>query len=214
LASRVLVLAAVAFLVLAPLALADGDPASDYLLTRTTFVPPDLGISDGDAGRLATAVQSAHAGGYTIRVAIIGSPYDLGAIGSLMNQPKQYARFLGKELTLVYHGRLLVVMPNGYGVSRAGTLLVPEQATLDRLGAPAPGADQPGGARLVAAAIEGVRRLAGRAGVTVPVPPAAQGGGGRSTWLWIGVAALIALAVAGAVWVVAPVVSHRRSGGG
>jgi hypothetical protein len=209
LGSRVLVLAALAFLVLAPLARADGDPASDYLLTRTTFVPPDLGISDGDAARLATAVASARAGGYTIRVAIIGSRYDLGAISSLMNQPKQYARFLGKELTLVYHGRLLVVMPNGYGVSRAGTLLAAEQATLERLGAPGAG-----GGRLVAAAIEGVRRLAAGAGVTVPVPPAAHPGGGRSTWFWAGVAALVAVAVAGAAWVVAPVASRRRASGG
>jgi hypothetical protein len=206
---RVLVLAALAFFLLAPLARADGDPASDYLLTRTTFVPPDLGISDGDAARLATAVQSAHAGGYTIRVAIIGSRYDLGAIGSLIDQPKQYARFLGKELTLVYHGRLLVVMPNGYGVSRAGTLLRPEQATLDRLVPPGRGGD-----RLVAAAIEGVRRLAQGAGVTVPVPPAAHGGDGRSTWLWAGVAAALALAVAGAAWVVAPLLSRRRASGG
>jgi hypothetical protein len=78
---RTLLLTAVAFLAFAPLAHADGDPASDYLLTQTTFVPPDLGISDADAARLATVVQSAHAGGYTIRVALIGGRYDLGSVG-------------------------------------------------------------------------------------------------------------------------------------
>ena len=55
------VLALVLFAALAavPLARADGDPASDYLLTRSTFVPPDLGISTGDATRLATTVALA-----------------------------------------------------------------------------------------------------------------------------------------------------------
>lgn len=193
---KTLVLLAVFLLAGAPVARADGDPASDYLLTQTTFVPPDLGIADADAARLATAVQSAHAGGYTIRVALIGSRYDLGAIGSLYGQPKVYARFLGKELTLVYHGRLLVVMPQGYGVSRAGTLIPGEQATVDRL--QPPGASP---ANLLASAIEAVRRLAAHDGVTVPVPPPAQSGGSSFPWIWIvvGLVAAAALAVGGSL---------------
>lgn len=190
-AFRALVLLAAVFLACAPVARADGDPASDYLLTQTTFVPPDLGISDADAARLATAVQSARAGGYTIRVALIGSRYDLGSVGSLYGQPKLYARFLGKELTLVYHGRLLVVMPQGYGVSRAGTLIPAEQATVDRL--QPPGAPP---ANLLASAIEAVRRLAARGGVTVPVPPPAQSGGSSFPWIWIVVGLLVAAALA------------------
>ena len=63
-----------------PLARADGDPASDYLLTRSTFVPPDLGISAADAARLSTTVALAQARGYPIRVALIGSAYDLGSV--------------------------------------------------------------------------------------------------------------------------------------
>ena len=187
---KTLVLIAIAFLALAPLARADGDPASDYLLTQTTFVPPDLGISDADAGRLQTVVQTAHAGGYTIRVALIGSRYDLGSIGSVFGQPKHYARFLGKELTLVYHGRLLVVMPAGYGVSRAGTLLPREQAAVDRLREPGQAP-----ANLLASAIAGVRRLAANAGVTVPAPPPAKSGGSSSTWIWVVVGVLVATAL-------------------
>jgi len=193
---KTLVLIAIAFLALAPLARADGDPASDYLLTQTTFVPPDLGISDADAGRLQTVVQTAHAGGYTIRVALIGSRYDLGSIGSVFGQPKHYARFLGKELTLVYHGRLLVVMPTGYGVARAGTLIPSEQRTLDRL--PPPGRS---GGQLVAAAIEGVRQLAAAAGVVVAVPPPATGGSSTAIWIWVVVGIAIALLVALAAWI-------------
>jgi hypothetical protein len=190
-----LVLVAIAFLALAPLARADGDPASDYLLTQTTFVPPDLGISEADAARLATVVQSAHAGGYTIRVALIGSRYDLGSIGTVFGQPKHYARFLGQELTLVYHGRLLVVMPTGYGVARAGTLIPAEQATLDRLPEPGRSGDQ-----LVAAAITGVRKLAAASGVVVAVPPPASGNSSTAVWIWVVVGAAIALVAALAAW--------------
>jgi hypothetical protein len=190
-----LVLVALVFLALAPLARADGDPASDYLLTQTTFVPPDLGISDADAARLASVVQSAHAGGYTIRVALIGSRYDLGSIGTVFGQPKHYARFLGQELTLVYHGRLLVVMPTGYGVARGGTLIASEQGTLDRLPAPGRSGDQ-----LVAAAIEGVRQLAAGAGVVVAVPPPATRGSSTAVWIWVVVGAAIALVLAFAAW--------------
>jgi hypothetical protein len=190
-----LVLVALVFLALAPLARADGDPASDYLLTQTTFVPPDLGISDADASRLAAVVKSAHAGGYTIRVALIGSRYDLGSIGTVFGQPKHYARFLGQELTLVYHGRLLVVMPTGYGVARGGTLIASEQGTLDRLPAPGRSGDQ-----LVAAAIEGVRQLAAAAGVVVAVPPPATRGRSTAVWIWVIVGAAIALVLAFAAW--------------
>jgi hypothetical protein len=192
---KTVVLVAVVFLALAPLARADGDPASDYLLTQTTFVPPDLGISDADAARLASVVQSAHAGGYTIRVALIGSRYDLGSIGTVFGQPKHYARFLGQELTLVYHGRLLVVMPTGYGVARGGTLIASEQRMLDRLPAPGRSGDQ-----LVAAAIEGVRQLAAAAGVVVAVPPPATGGSSTAVWIWVVVGAAIALVLAFAAW--------------
>jgi hypothetical protein len=195
LARKTLVLVVAAFLAFAPLARADGDPASDYLLTRATFVPPDLGISGGDAARLATVVQSAHAGGYTIRVALIGSRYDLGSVSSLFGKPKLYARFLGKELTLVYHGRLLVVMPSGYGVSRAGTLLPAGQATVDRLQPPGPSP-----ANLLASAIDAVRRLAGSSGVTVQAPPPASSGGSSSPWVWGVVGVLLASALALGGW--------------
>ena len=113
-----MLLALLAALAVVPLARADGDPASDYLLTRATFVPPDLGISTSDAARLATTVALARSRGYSIRVAVIGSAYDLGSVSSLDRKPKQYARFLGQELTLVYHGPLLIVMPNGFGIAR------------------------------------------------------------------------------------------------
>jgi len=202
---RLTLLALVTALVAVPLARADGDPASDYLLTRATFVPPDLGISSSDAARLAATVAAARSSGYPIRVALIGSAYDLGSVSALERKPKQYARFLGEELTLVYHGRLLVVMPNGFGVSRGGKPLPGDQRVVDRL--PAPGT---GGPQLVQAGIDGVRALAAAAGVRVSAArPAAGGGGGAGALVWglgAGAVALLLAAAAGLV-----VVRRRRT---
>jgi hypothetical protein len=178
-----------------PLARADGDPASDYLLTRSTFVPPDLGISTADAARLSATVEAARSRGYVIHVALIGGAYDLGSVVALNRKPKQYARFLGEELTFVYRGRLLVVMPNGFGVSEGGKPLPAPQRVVDRL--PAPGNSGP---RLVQAGIDGVRALAAAAGVPVPPPGAAGASGGGSSglvWELGGGAVALALVLSG-----------------
>ena len=178
-----------------PLARADGDPASDYLLTRSTFVPPDLGISSADAARLSATVEAARSRGYVIHVALIGSAYDLGSVVSLNRMPKKYAQFLGEELAFVYRGRVLVVMPNGLGISKGGKALPAQQKILDRL--PVPGSRGP---RLVQAGIAGVRALAASAGVQVP-PPGVAGasGSGSSTLVWglAGGAAAVVLLLAG-----------------
>lgn len=187
----VIVLVLLAALMAVPFAQADGDPASDYLLTTSTFVPPDLGISAADSARLSATVAAARAAGYPIRVALIGSAYDLGSISSLDRKPKQYARFLGAELTLVYHGRLLVVMPNGFGVARAGKALPAQQRTLDRL--PAPGTN---GAKLVQGGIDGVRALAAAAGVRVPAAqPATHHTSASSAVVWGGASGSVAVVV-------------------
>jgi hypothetical protein len=159
-------------LLAAPIARADGDPASDYLLGQSTFIPFDDGIPKAYAAQLANTVAEAKARGYAIRVALIGTRYDLGSVTVLYNQPKRYARFLGQELFFVYKGRLLVVMPKGLAVSKAGKPLPAEQAVVDRI--PAPG---PGGAALAAAATQAVARLAANAGVVFPLPKLGPSGG-------------------------------------
>jgi hypothetical protein len=68
---------------------------------------------------LEAAVDAAARARVPIRVAVIATPYDLGSVGALYRKPQRYARFLGQELSYVYKGRLLVVMPNGYGLWRA-----------------------------------------------------------------------------------------------
>jgi hypothetical protein len=105
-------------LVLAPSALADGDPASDVL------VPPDIrvymtnGATDAKLEETiqATAEKVTDAG-LPIKVAIIGNKTDLGAVPQLWAKPQVYARFLGAELRFVYKDTLLIVMPQGFGIN-------------------------------------------------------------------------------------------------
>jgi hypothetical protein len=165
LSARAILVAAVVLLIAAPVARADGDPASDYLLAQSSFIPPDAGVPPAYAKQLNEVIASAKAGGYPIRVALIASRYDLGSVGVLYKQPQRYARFLGQELTFIYRGPLLVVMPNGLGISRDGKAVPASQAVVDRL--PAPGQS---GAALASTATHAVTKLAAEAGVVVAVP--------------------------------------------
>ncbi|MGB9186183.1 MAG: hypothetical protein WCB67_19200 [Solirubrobacteraceae bacterium] len=97
-------------------AFADGDPASDVLAQQSLFLPQDAGLSNTQQGQLEALLASASRSGFPIRVALIASPNDLGSITELWKQPQSYARFLGLELGLVYHGPLLIVMPDGLGI--------------------------------------------------------------------------------------------------
>jgi hypothetical protein len=114
-ARRLLVIVAAGAVSVVPTALADGDPASDVLYTADVFVPyakPQASIVAG----LQKAIDSANARRYRIKVALIQSKNDLGLVQSLDRQPQRYADFLGAEIRFFYHGHLLVVMPNGFGV--------------------------------------------------------------------------------------------------
>jgi hypothetical protein len=164
---RLTLLLLLASLAAAPAAYADGDPASDYLLGRQTFVPPDAGISSADKAQLDALVEGARRGGYTIRVAIIASRYDLGSITVLDRQPANYAHFLSQELKFLYRKRVLTVMTNGYGIARNGKPLPAEQKVLDRL--PPPTATH--GPGLAGAAARAVRALAANAGVRIKPAP-------------------------------------------
>jgi hypothetical protein len=187
---------AAALLVLAlgvPAALADGDPASDYLLVNPVFVPPDDGIPPAYATQLTAVLAAAKAKHYVIRVALIKTRYDMGSVTVLYRKPKQYAHFLSQELHFVYAGRLLVVMPNGYGYASGGMPQPKQQAIVDRL--PVPGNS---GTELAAAGTSAVRALAAAAGVQVSLP-ALHGSTGTSTTrdrlvIVAGVAVLLILA--------------------
>jgi hypothetical protein len=126
-ASRLLAVSAVA-LCCATAARADGDPASDFLPVQNVFTPFDTKIPQPLVGQLTALVNEANARGFKLKVAVIATTYDLGAVPSLFDKPKQYARFLGQELYLMYNGRLLIVMPNGYGLYRHGKPVPPSSA--------------------------------------------------------------------------------------
>ncbi len=159
-------LVAVVASVAAATAHADGDPASDFLLSQDTFVPFDAKISKTQTEQLNAIVAEAKKRRVKVKVALIVKRFDLGAVPSLWLKPETYARFLGQELFFLYKGPLLVVMPNGYGVSRAGKALPSEQRVVDKL--PPPGA---GGPAIATAATLGVQRLAAQKGVRLEVPP-------------------------------------------
>ncbi|MBV8430460.1 MAG: redoxin domain-containing protein [Solirubrobacterales bacterium] len=155
-------LALLAVLASAPLALADGDPGSDVLVNQSLFLASDSGISIAQQERLGGLLAAAQHAGFPVRVAIIASPSDLGAITGLWQKPQAYARFLGLELSLSYSGRLLVVMPNGFGFNWPGHSAAGAYRTLARVPISS------GGGGLAESAQAGVSSLAAAAGVKFP----------------------------------------------
>ena len=167
---RLLLVALALFCVLGGTARADGDPASDYLLGTQVFIPFDLKLPKASQQQLTSLVHDANASGYTIRVALIGSAYDMGSVTSLWRKPKPYAKFLGAELTFVYKNRLLVVMPNGFGFNRPGHPSTKEYATLSKIKI------GPGATGLLTAAQSGVQQLAAASGVKIKRTSDSSGG--------------------------------------
>jgi hypothetical protein len=157
----VAVLVATAVVAVSPMpARADGDPASDVLATQPVFLPQDANIPVAQQGQLTALVQDAARAGYRVRVALIATRSDLGSVTELWRQPQTYAAFLGQELSLVYRGPLLVVMPNGFGF-RGGDS--GDRAVLRAVHAPS------GSAGLTSAALSAVQRLAAAAGHPVAI---------------------------------------------
>ena len=151
--------------VMPSIARADGDPASDYLLSQALFNPPDSGVPPAYATQLTSVIQNAKLDGYEIRVALIATRYDMGSVPILFKQPERYARFLGKELYFLYKGRVLVVMPNGLGFAVGGEQNAAGQAVVSRIPAPAGSA-----VSMATAAERAVVRLAAQKGVVVSIP--------------------------------------------
>ncbi len=150
----VLAVALVAACVVAAGARADGDPASDLLITQNVFVPFDAPAKSA-TDALTAQVASVYAGNDRLKVAVIGSKVDLGAIPSLFDKPSEYAKFLGQELSGFYIGPLLIVMPSGYGIYDGGRATDAEDAVIAHLDAPT----SSGSDALVQAATAAVAKL-------------------------------------------------------
>jgi hypothetical protein len=198
LVKRLAVLGAVTVCLCAPsVARANGDPASDYLLTQSVFLPFTTKIDRNEVQRLDALLHEADQKHFRIRVAMILSPSDLGTAFSLIGKPEKYAQFLGLELSFVYRGRLLVVMPNGYGYAVNGDPDPKTSAVLKKL--PAPGRDA---TKEVQAAIVAVQRLAAVEGRRLAVPKV--GGSTGRDRLTIAAAATAGIAL------IAAIVLYRR----
>ncbi len=91
------VAAALAALAAAGTATADGDPASDFLIQQDVFLPYPP-PSPAAEHALDAAVRSVSAKGDRVKVAVIASRQDLGAVPSLFGHPQQYASFLAAEI--------------------------------------------------------------------------------------------------------------------
>jgi LPXTG-motif cell wall-anchored protein len=146
-----------------PAARADGDPASDYLPTADIFVPSDPPAASNLQMDLNNLVFAARRRGYVVKIAVIGSRTDLGAVPQLFGHPQTYARFLGGELRLMYGGRLIIVMPQGIG---ARGVSKPELRVLRGLTVAATSPDD-----LLRTGMAAVRASAESVGLQLPVLP-------------------------------------------
>lgn len=180
------------------LARANGDPASDYLLTQNSFLPFTTKIDQTSVQRLNALLVAAKAKTFPIRVAVILSPSDLGTAFSLFGQPEKYVRFLGLELSFGYRGRLLVVMPSGYGFAVNGNPDPKASAVLTKL--PPPGRDA---TKEVDAAIVAVQKLAAGEGRHLAVPKVSGGSSSRDRLT-------IAAAATAGIALIAAIVLYRR----
>ena len=193
---------AAAALATAPAASGDADPASDFLPTQDVFLPYQPRVSDALARDLRGVTAAAKRAGYPIKIAIIAAPADLGGVPNFFNKPRQYAPFLGREISFNKKDQpLLVVMPNGLGTFQAGPRAEPAVADVKVEGDGSDG--------MARAAVEAVQKLARAAGHPIrgfkPSASSGGGGGGATTALIFGVpVALLVLALA--------FLSYRRAG--
>lgn len=167
-------LLAVAAITLAPAsgALADADPASDYLLGAPTFYPFEPPTAPALRRQLESALAALKAKGLNLKVAIIGNPTDLGAVPNLFGRPQDYAKFLSQEISFHEPQALLVVMPAGFGLAHVGPASALSGLTIGA-------AAQSDG--LTRAAIHAVDRIARANGKSVSVSSTSSAGSGSSS---------------------------------
>ena len=195
-ARRVAIAAALLLLAAPAVARANGDPASDYLLVQSIFLPFNAKVDPSASRRLADTIRAADKDNFKIRVAVIGSRYDLGTAFSLYNKAEKYAEFLGLELSFQYRSRLLVVMPNGYGYSIGGKANPAGERVVKTL--PPPGKDA---TKQVEGATAAIRKLAAASGHALPASGDAGGSKTRDRiTVAAGAVALAALLAAIVFW--------------
>jgi hypothetical protein len=161
-----------ALAVCVPSARADADPASDVLLAQNTFYPYEPPVSKALETAMETVLRAAAHVGFPLKVAVIGSSEDLGAVPRFFDHPQQYAEFLDREISFNDHPALLVVMPAGFGAVAAGP-----PGALTRLKVDT----REGSDGLVRSAIEAVLALARASGRKIAAPSIRAGSSSSSS---------------------------------
>ena len=100
---------------------ADADPASDVLLGQGAFYPYQPPAPPALEHAMEKVLATAARQGFELKVAIIGSPMDLGAVPNFFGHPQPYAEFLDREISFNHPQPLLVVMAAGIGLVNAGS---------------------------------------------------------------------------------------------
>jgi hypothetical protein len=104
----------------APRALADADPPSDVLLLQDVYYPYQPKVAPRLQAQLDDLTARARRAGFPIKVALVASPADLGAVPQLFGHVVRYARFLEREIHYNRPRPTLAVMPGGYGTVATG----------------------------------------------------------------------------------------------
>ena len=171
-------------------ALADADPASDVLLAQNAFYPYEPPVSHPMEAAMEKVLTGAARVGLPLKVAVIDSRKDLGAVPEFFGHPQQYAQFLDKEISYNNRPPLLVVMPAGFGVVAAGPPNALAGLTVDT---------QHGSYGLVRSAILAVVsmvRATGRTIATPSIPPNSSAGGSPGILFAIPAALLVLVGLA------------------
>jgi hypothetical protein len=196
----------VGWLVIAGVARADADPASDSLYVGRVFLPFSAKVSPVLARQLDADTIAADKAGRPVRVALIAARLDLGGVPELFGKPAAYARFLASELQFVYPGKVLIVMPQGAALAERARLVANSDVVHAKVG---PGAN--GLARTAIALVEKLARVHARPTANTPLPsttpatvhvptapPTPKKEGGISVWV------SAAIAVGAVVLLLAP----------
>jgi hypothetical protein len=179
-----LLLGVAALAAFAPAALGDADPPSDVLLLQDVYYPYQPPVSDKLRRTLDSVVAQSKKAGYTVKVAMVESPVDLGAIPQFFGRPAAYAPFLGREIAFKSKDPLLVIMPAGMA-----TYNVTAKAQQAIQGIKVDASKQSNG--LVAAAIQAIPRIATASGHPVAAVPVPSTGGGKRPLIVFGAPVLL-----------------------
>jgi hypothetical protein len=193
----VLALAAVLAGTAAGTASADGDPASDVLLSDNVFLSFQSPYGSAEGRALEALAKQAKKQGFPMRVAVITQLADMGSVGGLYGKAQRYADFLASEIRFVYRGTLVVTMsgkPGGFGVHGQGATPAARRA-LERMKLPS---SSPTAAELARLAAVAMQRVAAASGHHLTAPSATPKTKTSSRLLRLFLIAALALAALGA----------------